>query len=518
MTSISRRSLLQSSLVLGAGGAAGLRAVPASAAPASVRSGRPALTHGVQSGDVSATAATLWARVDRPSRLMVEVSRDELFRRAKTVRGPVVTPRTDLTGRIGLRGLPSGAELHYRIHAVDLRHGSRRGAPVVGRMRTAPDRRQDISFLWSADIVGQGWGINPAYGGFRIADAMIARAADFFLCSGDTVYSDGPLEERVTLANGEVWRNMVSEEKSKVAETLAEYRGQFKYNLTADNWRSFLAETPQINQWDDHEVVNNWYPGEILDDARYTVRDVDTLARRAKQAFHEYVPINPRQSDPDGRIYRVIHYGPMLDVFVLDMRTHKDANTAGAETTRDGGVLGWRQTQWLISELKASRATWKVIAADLPIGLVVPDGTAQEGIAQGDAGRPLGRELDIAPVLTALKREGIRNHVWLTADVHYTAAHHYSPDRAAYQDFDPFWEFVSGPLNAGAFGPNALDGTFGPKAVFVEAPPHPNTSPAEGSQFFGEVAIDGRTEQMTVQLRGVDGSARWSKTLDPARR
>jgi alkaline phosphatase D len=25
---------------------------------------------------------------------------------------------------------------------------------------------------------------------------------------------------------------------------------------------------PQANQWDDHEVLNNWYPGEILTDAR----------------------------------------------------------------------------------------------------------------------------------------------------------------------------------------------------------------------------------------------------------
>ncbi|WP_280302299.1 alkaline phosphatase D family protein [Nocardia abscessus] len=40
--------------------------------------------------------------------------------------------------------------------------------------------------------------------------------------------------------------------------------------------------------------------------------------------------------------------------------------------------------------------------------------------------------------------------VWLTADVHYTAAHRYSPERAVFTEFDEFWEFVSGPLNAGA--------------------------------------------------------------------
>ncbi len=86
--------------------------------------------------------------------------------------------------------------------------------------------------------------------------------------------------------------------------------------------------------------------------------------------------------------------------------------------------------------------------------------------------------------------------MWLTADVHYTAAHHYSPDRASFTDFDEFWEFVSGPLNAGAFGPNELDGTFGPEAVFVHAPPAANTSPMDGYQHFGELFIDGATRQM----------------------
>ncbi|MDO9380288.1 MAG: alkaline phosphatase D family protein [Nocardioidaceae bacterium] len=521
MNDLPRRTFLRSSVAVGGAatllGSSALLNRPSVRLASQVVGGRPSLTHGVQSGDVSRTGATVWARSDRPARLMVEVARDEHFRSPVRLRGPVTRFGTDLTGRIDLKGLPPGRELSYRIWADDP-DGGRPGQPVVGRLRTAPSRREDVRFLWSGDIAGQGWGIDPAYGGYRIVDAMAARDADFFLCSGDTVYADGPLTEKVALPDGRTWTNLVTVEKSKVAESLHEFRGQYKYNLQADNWRRFLARTPQVNQWDDHEVTNNWYPGEILDDPRYQVKDVDTLARRAKQAFHEYVPINARQSDADGRIYRVIHHGPSLDVFVLDMRTYKDPNTANGETRADGGVLGRKQTRWLLKELAASKATWKVIAADLPLGLVVPDGTEQEGIAQGDPGMPRGRERDIAEVLTGIQRLGIRNHVWLTADVHYTAAHHYSPDRASYQRFDPFWEFVSGPLNAGSFGPNALDGTFGPKAVYVEAPPRQNTSPAEGFQFFGEVQIDGDTEELTVQLRGIDGAVRWQTSLTPSRR
>jgi PhoD-like phosphatase len=47
-----------------------------------------------------------------------------------------------------------------------------------------------------------------------------------------------------------------------------------------------------------------------------------------------------------------------------------------------------------------------------------------------------------------IKTAPIRNTVWLTADVHYASAHYYNPDKAQFQDFEPFWEFVSGPLHA----------------------------------------------------------------------
>ncbi|HWI42965.1 MAG TPA: alkaline phosphatase D family protein [Nocardioides sp.] len=521
---IDRRGVLRGLTIaaaLGAAGASGgLLPTRAAAAPLLVRSDRPRLPFGVQSGDVRPGAATLWTRADRPARLLAEISRDPSFRKVHRVRGPVVTADTDFTGTVELSNLPSGTDLHYRIRAVDL-DGRVAGEAAVGRLRTVPTGRDDVRFLWSGDIAGQGWGVNPAYGGFRIADAMRARNPDFFLCSGDNVYADGPILETVALPDGTTWRNLVVPEKTKVAETLDDYRGQYRYNLLADNWRAFLAETAQVNQWDDHEVLNNWYPGEVLDDARYTEKRVDVLAARAHRAFHEYVPVAPISPDADGRVYRVIHHGPHLDVFVLDMRTHKDPNTPNTESgdaVRDGGVLGEAQTAWLVRELGRSRATWKVIAADLPLGLVVPDGPLQEGLAQGDPGAPLGREVDIARVLTALSRLGIRNHVWLTADVHYTAAHHYSPDRASYQEFEPFWEFVSGPLNAGGFGPNALDGTFGPVADFVHAPPVANTGPAGGFQHFGEVEIDARSRRLTVTLRDVDGAALYTRTLDPAER
>ena len=107
--------------------------------------------------------------------------------------------------------------------------------------------------------------------------------------------------------------------------------------------------------------------------------------------------------------------------------------------------------------------------------------------------------------------------MWLTADVHYTAAHYYDPNKAQFQDFEPFWEFVSGPLHAGTFGPNDFDNTFGPEVRFIKAPGkgNQNLPPSAGMQFFGHIKIDGASGQMTVTLRDRADVALWATTLDP---
>jgi alkaline phosphatase D len=159
-----------------------------------------------------------------------------------------------------------------------------------------------------------------------------------------------------------------------------------------------------------------------------------------------------------------------------------------------------------------SRATWKVIAADLPIGVVSAD-----AIAQGD-GPPQGREHEIADLLAFIKHAGVHNIVWLTADMHYTAAHYYDPNKAVFQNFEPFWEFISGPLHAGSWHPQQLDNTFGPRAVYqhgCSGEQGDDIAPCFGLQFFGHVAIDGASEAMTVTLKDVADRNLWSTTVAP---
>lgn len=506
-----------------------------STAPALITrdSQRPQFPSGVQSGDALADAAVIWTRSDRPARLWLEWSTMASFAQSQRVRGPYLLDDSDFTGRVDLRQLPAGQEVFYRVILQDLHNERVLSEPMTGHLRlpqsaTATPRSQwrNVRFTWSGDTAGQGYGINEGWGGMRIYEQIRRTQSDFFLHCGDTIYADGPISAELKLPNGEVWRNVVTEEVSKVAETLNEFRGRYRYNLLDANVRRMASEVPQIWQWDDHEVCNNYSDSKDLSaDARYTEKNVPLLVARAARAFHDYAPMRPFGAAESERVYRYLPQGPLLDLFVLDMRSYRGPNSANLQTQEDESTafLGRPQVAWLLEGLKKSKATWKMIAADMPLGLGVPDGKTGDGmdrweaIANGEPGQPRGREIETARLLREIKRAGIHNVVWLTADVHYTAAHYYDPHRAQFQDFLPFWEFVSGPLNAGTFGPNPVDNTFGLQVVYQKAPEVQNAAPSAGLQFFGQVDIDARTQALTVTLKDLNGESLYAKTLTPVR-
>lgn len=487
-------------------------------------SARPLITHGVQSGDIASNSGVIWARADRPSRMLVEVATDDSFANATALPPITAMPGSDFAVKRLLQSLPADQEIFYRVRFADLQDSRSVSEAVTGHFRTAPSTARDIRFAWSGDTAGQGWGIDTDRGGMQTYATMTAHDPDFFIHSGDTIYADGPISATAEMPDGGIWNNLVADGVEKVAETLDEYRGRWKYNMLDEHVRAFNQQVPTFYQWDDHEVVNNWSSAKDLSgDDRYTEKSIMTLASRSAQAFHEMTPISYTAEEP-GRVYRKLSYGPLLDVFFLDLRSYRGPNTAGMQTekTDESRIMGAAQLQWLQDELSRSTATWKVIASDMPLGLVVWDKfngeNRVEAVANGDPGAAAGRELEFADLLRWMRDSKIDNVVWLTADVHYTAAHHYHPDRASFQEFTPFWEFVSGPLHAGTFGPNELDATFGPEVRYVKAPTADqgvNLPPSMGLQFFGLVDIDGQSRQLTVRLMDRDDVELYKVTLDP---
>ena len=234
------------------------------------------------------------------------------------------------------------------------------------------------------------------------------------------------------------------------------FRGQYRYNYLDENYRNLNAICPHIFTWDDHETKNNWWPLSRVRDARYREKSLELLSRWSKRAFFEYLPVAQTLQNPS-RIYRRLSQGPLLDIFVLDTRSYRGPNSTGRQkrTSAKSALMGNQQLQWLVDELGQSKALWKIIVCPQPIGFSVFHTNGRyDGIANGVSDAPRGRELEFAQLFSAMRARKVSNVVWLTADVHYAAAHHYTPSRARFKDFDPFWEFVAGPINAGNFGPN----------------------------------------------------------------
>ena len=81
---------------------------------------RPVITHGLQSGDVAADSAMIWARADRPARMFVEVATSESFTNPMKLAPLDALPESDFAVKRLLAGLSADQDIFYRVSLADL--------------------------------------------------------------------------------------------------------------------------------------------------------------------------------------------------------------------------------------------------------------------------------------------------------------------------------------------------------------------------------------------------------------
>jgi len=417
--------------------------------------------------EVRPTAAIVWARAAQAGAVDIEVT--------PTGGVPIKVTRQaadadDLIVRVALDGLTPATRYRYTVS-----QGAER---AEGVFTTAPPPGEParVTFLWSGDLGGGGF-CRLIDGGYRIFRAMARHPADFFLFAGDTIYADVPCH-----------RPGVVPGANFAARTLAEYRAKHRYNREDPAVQDFFKRVPVYANWDDHEVKNDF------------AGTTEPLMPIGRQAFLEYFPIVTGSDDPH-RMYRTVRWGRLLEIFILDTRQYRSDNSAldGPDKT----MLGAAQRRWLLDAVPASTATWKMVVTSVPLS--VPTGRPDRrdswtdvsvfGLPPENAG---GFVTERDTILKALRARGVKNLVFLAADVHHAELirHQPMPDWA-------FHEFIVGPLSATMGRPRPLDARLNSRTLFAQG----------GVYNYGEITLE--PAQLTVRVLDEQGSALFTHTIAP---
>ena len=448
--SLDRRTLMKSGLVT-----AGVFAMPGAVALAR---GGLGFTHGVASGEPSATSVLLWTRyaAEQDTSLEWQVATGADFTRVIAEGRTTAAPSRDFCVKADATGLEPGTWYYYRFLAPD---GS---VSDIGRTKTLPEGRAERFRLavFSCSNIGFGW--FNAY-----AAAVEANDADCVYHAGDYFYEypvgTYPSVEQLHPARAAY---------DPVHETisLADYRLRFAMYRRDPDLRRLHQLYPMIAGWDDHESTNDsWQGGAQNHDA--SEGDWGVRKRAAMQAYREWMPV----SDADYATYAI---GDLATLYRLEtrlsgrdeppslsavLRGKASAEEAQAALVafRDGAyadptreVLGTTQQAWLADGLTASvrgGTRWQVLLQQVLMGsLSTPASLAdaltdetpdfvrervRSGALAGQAGLPLNMDAwDGYPAararVFAAAQEAQANLVVLAGDTHNSWAFDLSRDGA----------------------------------------------------------------------------------------
>ena len=342
----------------------------------------------------------------------------------------------------------------------------------------APQSKATFHFIYGGDLAGQNV-CRDAERGFPIFKPMSESGAHLFIALGDIIYADGQCLRKGALGNRQV------EGARSAARTLDEFEQRWNYSFGDSNFRMLRSVMAYEPVWDDHEVVNDFGP----DRAPHPDEADSNLFETGRDAFFRFSPFEAPLKEAN-RIYRKLRWGKHAEVFLLDTRSYRDANTASDQANPLKTLLGDAQREWLIKSVQKSDATWKFVVSSVPISIPTgyPPENGRDGWASGDTDQGFENELSIIMKTWASHR--VCNVVWLSADVHFATGFHL--DEYKRRSGFPMYEFISGPLNAGIFPNDNIDPTFAPKRLFMHAPADSPKSFDEALRWFnyGDVRID----------------------------
>ncbi len=367
---------------------------------------------GIASGDPALDRVVFWTRVDpeldrrEGVPVGVEVARDPEFTASAMVAWATAdaTAGRDHTVHLDVDGLEPGTTYYYRFTA-------RGHQSPIGRTKTLPDGEVDRVRLAAFSCQRYVHGYFPSHR--DLADLALDPETDLdlVLSLGDYVYNtewadDWAVPGRDLPARPEAF-------------SFAEFRRRY-HDLRADlALQAMHANHPVACIFDNHDGMGD---------------PSDEMEAGAVPAFFEQLPV--RRVDDTDRIHRRLSIGGMVDVLLLDERQFRDPEVeATGPVASDGAdapaiydpertMLGTDEREWLLGEIAASSATWRVLGSQL---MLWPWRLSQGGPPSGDITHPGsylnftqwdGYQAERDAILRALDERGDRNAVVLSGDSH----------------------------------------------------------------------------------------------------
>jgi alkaline phosphatase D len=340
---------------------------------------------GEMAGEVTQDSVILQARLSADGKVRASdvkgcpglgsfvLSTDSEFQQTFGTKWMIASPENDYMVKLQVTSLEPGTRYYYRLLSGPDVDSLKMGP--VGTFRTLDPRgisRQvrfvivtgmnRFAFLANSlkDLAFRERGL-----GFPALESIVAHEPDFFVSTGDSVYYDTPFVGR--------------------ADSLDEMRAKWHRQFSTPRFAALFQRVPTYWQKDDH-------------DFRYEDSDpygpFEPSPQLGARVFLEQVPV-VAPDDENARTYRTYRVNDLLQIWLLEGRDHRDANTKipGPDKT----LWGAEQKAWLQETLLASDAAFKILISPTP--MVGPDDT-RKGIQGGFlapyfGGKPLGQGDDM---------------------------------------------------------------------------------------------------------------------------
>ena len=308
---------------------------------------------GCVSGDVRSDSALVWLRAEPGSQVTLRYGNEPGLAQFQSTGALTVDAGADCTATFSLDGLAPATRYFYQAVVEG------RAAGSIASFVTAPrpDDNHKVSFCFSGDT-------RQSYKPFTVMQAVRAQRPDFFLYLGDTIYAD----------------------RNGTARSLEEFWGKYRINRDDAAAQSCFRETSVYAMWDDHEVEDDYLPG-------------NPLAPIGRKAFLDYWPVR-RPAIGSEQVYRAVRWGRAVDLIILDTRQYRAPDRST--------MLGRTQKEWFFDRLASSNATFKFVATSVPM-------------AGGGKDRWDGYPKERAEILRYIHDKKISGVVFMSADLHYAA-------------------------------------------------------------------------------------------------